>query len=91
MSQKFLFIDRDGTLIAEPPEDFQVAGQPALEPEVIPALRDYQQDDHQSRWLVPTVSHRKTFDPPHNLMDANIALAGHQFRASANLPASACG
>ncbi|WP_237743193.1 hypothetical protein, partial [Yersinia pestis] len=24
MSQKFLFIDRDGTIIAEPPTDYQV-------------------------------------------------------------------
>ena len=24
MSQKYLFIDRDGTIISEPPSDFQV-------------------------------------------------------------------
>ncbi len=40
MSQKFLFIDRDGTIIAEPPTDYQVdrLDKLALEPDVIPAL-----------------------------------------------------
>lgn len=40
MNQKVPFIDRDGTLISEPPEDFQVdrMDKLALEPDVIPAL-----------------------------------------------------
>lgn len=67
MSQKFLFIDRDGTIIAEPPTDYQVdrLDKLALEPDVIPALLALQKADYKLVMITirmasaPAVSRRK--------------------------------
>ncbi|MCK8356903.1 bifunctional histidinol-phosphatase/imidazoleglycerol-phosphate dehydratase, partial [Erwinia amylovora] len=46
MSQKILFIDRDGTLITDPPQDFQVdrLDKLAFEPGAIPAMLSLQKE-----------------------------------------------
>ncbi|MBK4765229.1 MAG: bifunctional histidinol-phosphatase/imidazoleglycerol-phosphate dehydratase HisB [Pantoea sp. Brub] len=87
MKQKTLFIDRDGTIIAEPAVNFQVDtfNKLAFEPYVIPALLNLQSNGYHlimitnQDGLGTSQFPQSDFDGPHNLMIQVLTSQGIMF------------
>lgn len=87
MSQKILFIDRDGTLINEPKDNFQIDSleKLSLEPYVIPALIDLKNIGFtfiiitNQNGLGSTLFPKDKFDKPHQSMIQIFQSQGIQF------------